>query len=117
MSAAHLSCGGLGAAPDASIGSTPSKGPVGKTIRSSSDKFLICARDSVSIQTGTTQQLQLLFTVEGDGSVKSARVEKMSEPDPDLQGCVLRTLRRLKFPAPTDGNPKKITYPLVLRPE
>ncbi|MBI3542159.1 MAG: AgmX/PglI C-terminal domain-containing protein [Deltaproteobacteria bacterium] len=117
LAAFDLSCGGVGATPDAKLGDTPSKGPVGKTIRSNSEKFLICARDAVSIQTGTAQELKLHFQVSGDGRVGKARIDSMSTPDPDLQVCVLNQLRKLQFPAPSDHQPKEVRYPLVLKPE
>ena len=110
-------CGGVGATPDAKLGDMPSKGPVGRTIRGSSEKFLACARDSVTVQTESIQEMKLKFTVEADGSVKRAAVIDMSAPDPDLQACVLKTLRKLNFPKPSDGKPKEIKYPLVLKPD
>ncbi len=115
--ATGLSCGGVGATPEASLADVPSKGPVGKTIRRNSDKFVACARDSVTIQTGTTQNLNLKFTVGPDGHVTKASVEGISSPDPDLQGCVVKALKRLTFPAPGDKTAKHINYPLVLKPE
>lgn len=112
---ASTGCSGLGAAPEAEIGNMPSKGPVGKTIRSNSTKFVACGRDSVTIQTGATQELLLRFVVESDGHVQKAHIERMSMPDPDLQSCVLRVLKKLRFPAPRDQKPKEIHYPLVLK--
>ncbi|MBI3555635.1 MAG: energy transducer TonB [Deltaproteobacteria bacterium] len=115
--AAGFGCGGVGATPEASLADVPSKGPVGKTIRKNSDKFVACARDSVTVQTGTTQNLTLKFTISGEGQVTKAAVDGMSSPDPDLQGCVVKALKRLRFPVPGDRAPKQLTYPLVLKPE
>lgn len=106
-----------GEKPDASVGAMPSNGPVGKTMRANSEKFVACGRDSVSVQTGTTQHIKLGFTVAADGKVQNAKILEMSEGDPDLYSCVLRVLRKLGFPKPKDQKPKNITYPLVLRPE
>ena len=115
--ASGLNCGGVGATPEASLAEVPSKGPVGKTIHKNSDKFVACARDSVTIQTGTTQNLKLKFTITPDGHVTRASVEGISSPDPDLQGCVVKALKRLTFPPPGDKIAKQINYPLVLKPE
>ena len=95
----------------------PTKGPVGKTMKANSEKFATCARDSVTVQTGSIQRLILRFTIDADGHVHKPRISNMSAGDPDLHGCVLRTLSRIKFPPPQDGESKEITYPLVLRPE
>lgn len=112
-----LNCGGIGAAPDASVGDTPSKGPVGKTMRTNSEKFIACARDSVTVQTESTQTLELQFTIDARGNVLKAKIDDITTPDPDLSTCVLRVLKNLKFPPPKDGKPKSIHYPLVLKPE
>jgi hypothetical protein len=110
-------CGGLGAQPDASVGEMPSKGPVGKTMAANKKKFEACGRESVTVQTDTTQELELSFTVDPDGSVRKPKITRMSAPDPDLYECVLKTLKRMHFPPPKDRESKEIFYPLVLKPE
>lgn len=107
----------MGARPGASMASSPSSGPVGKTFQKNASKFERCARDSVTIQTGTSQNLQLEFTVLPDGSVKKPEIVSMSGPDPDLYDCVVGALKRLTFPPPPDGQAKKLQYPLTLKPE
>ena len=99
------------------MGDMPSKGPVGKTMKANSEKFVACARDAVSVQTGSPQNIQLDFTIDPLGRVQRAEISKMSSPDPDLYDCIRRTLRKIQFPVPNDGKSKKITYPLVLKPE
>lgn len=110
-------CSAIPAKPDASMGDAPSNGPVGRTMNTHSEKFVSCARDAVSVQTGSTQHIQLRFVVDPDGSVKRATIDSMTAPDPDLHNCLLHQLRKVKFPPPADGKSKTITYPLVLKPE
>ncbi len=86
-------------------------------MKTNSEKFLSCARDSVTVQTGSPQNLALRFMVEPDGRVSKANIDSMSAPDPDLHGCVVRQLKKVKFPPPADGLRKEIRYPLVLKPE
>jgi TonB family protein len=117
VSVALVRCGGVGVQPDATVGDMPSKGPVGKTMTANKKKFEACGRESVTVQTDTTQDLELSFTVEPDGSVRKAKIARMSAPDPDLYECVLKTLKRMHFPPPKDGKSKEISYPLVLKPE
>lgn len=120
-----LLCGGasgcvgasVGVKPDASVGDMPSAGPVGRTMKAHSAKFAACGRDSVTVQIGTKQHLTLRFTVDPEGNVKKPRIDDMTEGDPDLYSCVLRVLKRMKFPPPPDGQAKPIVYPLVVRPE
>lgn len=110
-------CGTIGSTPDASVASAPTKGPVGQTIEENNSKFVHCARDSVTVQTETIQKLTLDFTIDGQGFVKEADIAQMTAPDPDLRGCILYTLKKIRFPAPKDGKSKKIQYPLTLRPQ
>ena len=114
---AGVGCGGIGAAPEAHVADVPSHGPVGKTIKTSAEKFAACGRDSVAVQTGTSETIQLRFTINGQGKVEKAETESMTSPDPDLQTCVLRALKRLQFPVPKDRKSKEINYPLILKPE
>jgi hypothetical protein len=109
------SCSSVTGAPDAEVGKMPSSGPVGKTMRANSEKFAACARDSVTIQTGTVQNVQLRFQIDAQGIVKKAKVDSMTLGDPDLHSCVLRTLYKIRFPKPGDGKQKDILYPLSLR--
>lgn len=86
-------------------------------MRANSEKFLMCARDSVSVQTGSPQKMQLNFTIDAQGRVQKTAISDMSAPDPDLYDCIRKALRKIQFPPPNDGKAKHITYPLVLKPE
>ena len=113
-----LGCGGIGILPDAKVEKMSSNNEeIGKIIKRHTQKFEECGKDSVSIQTGSTQNLKLKFQVDGDGSIKKASVERMNEPDPDLQSCILRTLKRISFPKPLDGKPQYVSYALTLKSE
>lgn len=105
-----------GTTPDAKLGPVQTKGPVGKTFQTNQQKFVNCARDAVSIQTGTTQTLDLHFDVDGEGKVVKATVASMTMGDPDLHDCVLAKLRQVRFPKPKDGTLKHLRYALVLKP-
>lgn len=101
--------------PDASVDSPKGEGPVAKTFRANNEKFAFCARDSVTVQTGSTQNIRLLFTVTPDGSVEKTEIDDMTAPDPELRACVLHHLRAMRFPKPKDGKPKRLAYPLVFK--
>jgi TonB family protein len=114
----HVSgCASIGATPEASVADMPSQGAIGKTMKANSERFAACGRDSVTVQTGSEQNIKLRFTVTPQGVVENAQIEKMSAPDPDLRSCVLHALRKIRFPAPKDGEAKNIVYPITLRPE
>lgn len=118
LTAFFQACAGLPpATPQASIAEIPNKGPVARTVKENESKILFCARDSVSVQTGTTQKIQIQFRIDEKGAVTHARILSMTAPDPDLHDCVLKRWRQLPFPAPKDQKPKLLDYPLVLKPE
>ncbi len=112
-------CGLFSARPDAEADAGEGfykDGPVGRTMRQYHEKFADCGRDSISIQTGQEQNLQLKFRVDPAGKVlKGIWVEKMTGADPDLKVCLIKVLKGIQFPAPSDGQTKLITYPLVLK--
>jgi hypothetical protein len=113
----NTGCSTMGAKPEASVGNMPSQGPVGKTFKKNSAKFAACARDSVTIQTGSTQHIQIEFQISEKGQVLKAATSRMSEPDPDLHDCILRVVRKMEFPPTPDHKTRRLTYPLTLRPE
>ncbi|MBI2606646.1 MAG: AgmX/PglI C-terminal domain-containing protein [Deltaproteobacteria bacterium] len=108
-------CANIGASPDAAATGMPSEGPLGRTMNRHSESFARCGRDSVSVQTGSVQRVKLKFTVTPDGRASKAEVLGMSDPDPDLQYCLLKTLGRIEFPKPKDGQAKPVLYPVTIR--
>ncbi|MGE4232830.1 MAG: hypothetical protein AB7F43_05810 [Bacteriovoracia bacterium] len=115
------SCGLIAAKPTAyaESGDLVSKsGPVAKTMRKHHAEFADCGRDSISIQTGQEQRLELKFRVGPEGKVlRGIWVEKMVGPDPDLKICLIKVLKKIEFPPPSDGQTKLITYPITLKAE
>ena len=95
----------------------PSEGPLGRTMNRHSERFESCGRDSVTVQTGAVQRVKLKFTVTPEGRASKAEVLGMSDPDPDLQHCLLKTLARIEFPRPKDGQSKPVLYPVTIRQE
>ena len=117
LSVLASSCGGIGASPDATVTDMPDDGPLGHTMKKHAHDFESCGRDSVSIQTGSTQKLKLRFLVTAEGKASKAKVVGMTDPDPDLQLCLMKVLRKIDFPKPADGQPKPVNYPLTIKPE
>lgn len=105
----------MGTAPEASLGEMPSTGPVGRTMREHSRAFINCGADSVTVQTGTVQNLQIRFSIDKEGKVVKSEIETMSMPDPDLRSCILGKLRKIEFPKPADKKQKDIRYPLIIK--
>ena len=111
------SCGGIGASPDATVTDMPDEGPLGHTMKRHARDFEACGRDSVSIQTGSTQKVKLKFMVTAEGKAVKPKVLGMGDPDPDFQLCLMKVLKKIDFPKPADGQPKPVNYPLTIKPE
>ena len=116
LSSSSCSTLSTGEVPDAKVGTPQSKGPVGRTMKTHSEKFAACARDAVTVQTGSIQKIVLGFQIDAEGRVTRAKIKSMSMGDPDLHDCVLRRLRKITFPKPADGQTKSIEWPLTLSP-
>lgn len=111
----QLGCSSMSAQPDAQVVDMPNQGALGQTMNRNSEEFAKCGRDSVSIQTGSIQKIKLKFNVTPEGKAEKIEVMEMTDPDPDLQICLKRTVKKINFPKPQDGKVKPILYPITLK--
>lgn len=84
-------------------------------MQKNSEQFANCARDSITVQTGSTLKLRLKFTVTPEGRAMNPQILNLREPDPDLRLCLIRVIKRIEFPKPADKQPKEINYPITLK--
>lgn len=87
-------------------------GPVYKTLVQNKSKFERCAKESISVQTGARQQIEVVFTIEfadstAFGRVNFVQITQMKAPDPDLYDCVIAQIKTLQFP-PAKAKVKKV---------
>jgi TonB family protein len=54
------------------------------------------------------------WRIDRQGNVATARVAKSTLGDAKVEGCILRQIKRWKFPEP-DGGEVEVTYPFLLR--
>lgn len=113
----NTGCGSIGASPDAAATDMPSEGPIGKLMNRNSEKFANCGRESIAVQTGSSQKLKLKFTVTSEGRAKNIEILGQSGPDPDLQYCLSKLVKSLQYPLPKSGKDTEVIYPITLRPE
>ncbi|RMD99685.1 MAG: energy transducer TonB [Deltaproteobacteria bacterium] len=71
-----------------------------------------CYKQGVSFTNGATQKIVVDFMVEGDGSVRDAKIVSSSVDHPDVEACILRTIRHTRFPKPPTA-PAHVSMPLV----
>ncbi len=108
-------CSSMGAQPDAQATDMPNEGILGSTMNHHAEDFAYCGRDSVTIQTGSIQKVKLKFNVTPEGKAEKIEVLDMSDPDPDLQLCLKRAVKKINFPKPKDGKLKPVLYPVTLK--
>lgn len=61
-------------------------------------------------------RVRVRFVVDANGRVASARVDQDTLRRPALERCLVRQVRRWRFPAPRGGGIAVVTYPFVFRP-
>jgi len=86
---------------------------IGRVVRARNGAFRACYESAAARDPKLQGGLTVSFTVSPNGSV-SARITNSSIANERVEGCVLRTFNRLRFPAadkPTNAN-----FPLVFHP-
>ncbi len=88
-------------------------GPVSKTVRSESSQLEKCMNESISLNSGEPMQVILTFVITPTGRASKIGIEKMSSPDPDFADCIVRKIKKFRFPEPEDGLNHAVRYPLI----
>ena len=79
------------------------KNSVAATIRRRQDGFQGCYETALKANSKLAGKLVVEFTIGDDGKVTEARVVKDGVGSGEVSSCVVGLLKRLKFPAPADG--------------
>ena len=79
------------------------KKSVAATIRRRQDGFQGCYETALKANSKLAGKLVVEFTIGDDGKVTEARVVKDGVGSGEVSSCVVGLLKRLKFPAPADG--------------
>jgi outer membrane biosynthesis protein TonB len=79
------------------------KKSVAATIRRRQDGFQGCYETALKANSKLAGKLVVEFTIGDDGKVTEARVVKDGVGSGEVSSCVVSLLKRLKFPAPADG--------------
>ena len=91
------------------------KKSVQATIRRRQDGFLACYETALKSNSKLQGKLVVEFTIGEDGKVVAASVVKDGLGSAEVAACVVGLLKRLRFPAPTDGE-VTISNPFVFQP-
>lgn len=79
------------------------KKSVAATIRRRQDGFQACYETALKANSKLAGKIVVEFTIGDDGKVTEARVVKDTMNSGETNNCVVSLLKRLRFPAPSDG--------------
>ncbi len=65
---------------------------------------------------GLAGRVVVKLTIGPDGSVRAAEIAASTLKDPVLHACILRVVRRWRFPAVAGGGVVEVRYPFVFKP-
>ncbi|OGQ24228.1 MAG: hypothetical protein A2138_08255 [Deltaproteobacteria bacterium RBG_16_71_12] len=76
---------------------------VAATIRRRQDAFQACYETALRANSKLQGKLVIEFTIGAGGKVTDARIVRDGLGSSEVASCVLATMRRIRFPAPSDG--------------
>jgi hypothetical protein len=74
-----------------------------------------CYERQLQIHTGLSGKVSTRWTIDLQGEVQSAAVTASTLGNASVEGCLLRALRRMRFPRP-EGGPCIVNWPFVFQP-
>lgn len=81
-----------------------------RVVRQNASAIRYCYETQVQRRPNLRGQISIGFTISQSGSVASARVANSSMGSPDVEGCIVRVWRRMRFPA-SDSGDSRGTFP------
>ncbi|MBN2499089.1 MAG: TonB family protein [Deltaproteobacteria bacterium] len=86
---------------------------VGKYIKRYWAQFKFCYERELSKNPNLYGKITTTFTIAGNGRVSEAQVIHSSMHNANVEQCLLRVIRRIRFPAPRGGGQVIVTYPFM----
>ena len=90
-----------------------SKEEIGRVIRRNLARFKYCYEKELNANPNLNGKISGYFTIAPTGSVADASVRETSMNDENVESCVTKVMRSLKFPQPRGGGIVVVTYPFV----
>ncbi len=86
---------------------------VGKYIKRYWAQFKFCYERELSKAPNLYGKITTTFTIAGNGRVTEAQVIQSSMHNANVENCLLRVIRRIRFPVPRGGGQVIVTYPFM----
>ncbi len=90
-----------------------SKEDIARVIRRNLARFKYCYEKELNANPNLSGKIAVYFTIAPTGSVAEASVRETSMNDTNVEECVVKVMRSLKFPEPKGGGIVVVTYPFV----
>lgn len=100
---------------NSSVAEGLTKDEVGRVIHSHMAEIRYCYESSMIRNPDLEGKLEVDFTINSGGTVKSADVKSSTLNDPSLEDCVIRKLVRWRFPKPKGGVEVAVSYPFIFK--
>ena len=86
---------------------------VGRYIKRYWAQFKYCYERELSKDPNLYGKVTITFTIAGNGRVSEAQVIQTTMHNANVEECVLRVVRRIRFPQPKGGGQVIVTYPFM----
>jgi pSer/pThr/pTyr-binding forkhead associated (FHA) protein len=90
-----------------------SKEEIGRVIRRNLARFKYCYEKQLNANPNLAGKISVYFTIAPTGDVAQASVRETSMNEENVESCVVKVMRSLKFPKPRGGGIVVVTYPFV----
>lgn len=90
-----------------------SKEEIGRVIRRNLARFKYCYEKQLNANPNLQGKIAVYFTIAPTGDVADASVRETSMNEENVESCVVKVMRSLKFPKPRGGGIVVVTYPFV----
>ena len=85
---------------------------INRVVRANQAALRYCYESEVQRQRGLRGKVVVQWRVDKAGAVPSARVASSTLNDPRVEGCIVRQVRKWRFPQP-DGGEVSVMYPFI----
>jgi TonB family protein len=99
---------------DAKVSGFLSAEQINRVVRANRAAIKYCFENALQRQPNLSGKVHVRWRIDRKGRVSSARVAKSTMGNAKVEGCIVRQVKRWKFPEP-DGGEVDVTYPFIFQ--
>jgi hypothetical protein len=92
-----------------------SKEIIGKVIQRHWNEIKYCYETELNKNPELNGKVAMSFTIDGTGAVSQADVAETTMNNREVEGCIVKSVRRWTFPEPKGGGEVLVTYPWIFK--